>query len=168
MVIQTREISHEDGTHIATVRNTNYLRGDGGHGGSEGQQPAPYPVPDRAPDAVLAIPTRDDQALLYRLASGDMNPLHADPAVATGAGFERPILHGLATYGVAGRALLALLTGNDPARIRRIDARFSAPVYPGETIETALWREGPGKAAFRCRVVERDKVVLNNGYVEYL
>ncbi|MDE2621167.1 MAG: 3-alpha,7-alpha,12-alpha-trihydroxy-5-beta-cholest-24-enoyl-CoA hydratase, partial [Sphingomonadales bacterium] len=103
---------------------------------------------------------------------GDTNPLHIDPAAARAAGFDRPILHGLATYGVAGRALLRALAGNDPAAIRRIDARFSAPVYPGETIETAIWHEpaAPGenrRAAFRCRVVERDAVVLNNGYVEY-
>ena len=167
MVVQRREITLADGTPVATVRNTNYLRGDGGHGGSAGTQPAPHAVPDRAPDTVVALGTRVDQALLYRLASGDMNPLHADPDVATGAGFDRPILHGLATYGVAGRALLRALVDNQPGRIRRMDARFSAPVFPGETIETSIWREADGKAAFRARVVERDRVVLNNGYVEF-
>lgn len=167
MVVQRRDISSDDGTPVATVRNTTYLRGDGGHGGSDGTQPAPHPVPERAPDATIALATREDQALLYRLASGDMNPLHADPEVAKAAGFERPILHGLATYGVVGRALLSALADNDPGRIRRMDARFSAPVFPGETIETAIWREGEGRAAFRARVVERDRVVLNNGYVEF-
>lgn len=167
MVVQRRDIALADGTPIATVRNTTYLRGDGGCGGSAGSQPAPHAIPDRAPDLVVSLGTRADQALLYRLASGDMNPLHADPAVAKAAGFDRPILHGLASYGIAGRALLGALVDNDPARIRRLDARFSAPVFPGETIETSIWRETEGKAAFRARVIERDRVVLNNGYVEF-
>lgn len=167
IVFQTREIHSEDGAHIATVRNTSFLRGDGGFGGSAEDQPEPHALPERAADLVVPLATRADQALIYRLASGDLNPLHADPAVARAAGFERPILHGLATYGVAGRALVQALTAGDPTRIRRIDARFSSPVYPGETIETAIWHEDAGKAAFRCRVVERDRVVLNNGYVEF-
>jgi len=167
MLYQTREITLDDGTPVATVCNTTYLRGDGGHGGSDGEQAQPHPTPGRDPDAVLVLTTREEQALVYRLASGDMNPLHADPAAARVAGFDRPILHGLATFGIAGRALLRLLADNEPARIRRIDARFSSPVFPGEAIETAVWREGAGKAAFRCRVVERDKIVLSNGYVEF-
>ena len=166
IVYQTREIYADDGRHIATVRNTNFLRGDGGFGGSSEGQPLPHAVPDRAPDLVIALPTADNLALLYRL-SGDMNPLHADPKVALSAGFERPILHGLATYGIVGRALLRGLADNRPDRIKRMDARFSAPVFPGETIETAIWREGEGKAAFTARVVERDRLVLNNGYVEF-
>ncbi|MCK9544230.1 MAG: 3-alpha,7-alpha,12-alpha-trihydroxy-5-beta-cholest-24-enoyl-CoA hydratase [Novosphingobium sp.] len=166
IVYQTREIHTAAGEHLATVRNTTFLRGDGGFGGSPDGQPAPHPVPDRTPDIVETLTTPANLALIYRL-SGDLNPLHVDPAVAKAAGFERPILHGLATYGVAGRALLKVLAGNDPARIRRIDARFSSPVFPGETIETAIWREGNDRAAFRCRVVERDRIVLNNGYVEF-
>jgi acyl dehydratase len=167
VVYQTREVHAADGTHVATVRNTTFLRGDGGFGGSSAGQTEPHAVPDRAPDLVETLTTREDQALIYRL-SGDYNPLHIDPVVARGSGFERPILHGLATYGVAGRALVKALADNDPTRIRRIDARFSSPVFPGETIETAIWREGDGKSAFRCRVVERDKIVLNNGYVEFV
>ena len=168
VVYQTREIVTAGGVHVATARNTSFLRGDGGCGSAgAGDPPSPHPVPDRAADIVVSLATRPDQALLYRLASGDLNPLHVDPAVAMAAGFEAPILHGLATYGVAGRALLKALANNEPARIRRIDARFSSPVYPGETIETAIWREGDGTAAFRCRVIERDRVVLNNGYVEF-
>lgn len=167
MVVQRRDVALADGTPVATIRNTTYLRGDGGCGGSPGSQPAPHAIPDGEPDLVVSLGTRRDQALLYRLASGDMNPLHADPDVARAAGFDRPILHGLATYGVAGRALLRALVANDPARIRRLDARFSAPVFPGETIETSIWREAGGRAAFRARVVERDRVVLNNGYVEF-
>jgi acyl dehydratase len=167
IVYQTREIFTDAGLHVATVRNTSFLRGDGGFGGSSDGQPEPRAIPDRTPDLVETLGTRADQALLYRLASGDMNPLHADPDVAAAAGFERPILHGLATYGVAGRALLRALVDNEPERIRRIDARFSAPVFPGETIETAIWRGQDGAASFRCRVVERDQIVLNNGYVEF-
>lgn len=166
IVYQTREIHHEDGTHVATVRNATFLRGDGGFGGSSEGQPAPHAMPDRAPDIVHILPTAANQALIYRL-SGDMNPLHIDPVVAAAAGFARPILHGLCTFGIAGRSLLAALADNEPARIRRIDARFSSPVYPGETIRTEIWRETAGSAAFRARVVERDLVVLNNGYVEF-
>lgn len=170
IVYLTREIRMASGEPVATVRNTTFLRGDGGFGGSADapQQPKPHPIPDRAPDIVETLLTADNQAMIYRL-SGDYNPLHVDPSVARAAGFDRPILHGLATYGVAGRALLKTLADNEPARMRRIDARFSAPVFPGETIETAIWREGKGKgkAAFRCRVVERDRIVLNNGYVEF-
>lgn len=167
IVYQTREIHRDDGLHVATIRNTSFLRGDGGFGGSPDGQRVPHPLPVRQPDLVETLPTDPAQAMIYRLASGDMNPLHIDPAVAKAAGFDRPILHGLATYGVAGRALLRTLVDNAPERIRRIDARFSAPVYPGETIETAIWREETGRAAFRCRVVERDVIVLNNGYLEY-
>ena len=171
MVYQTREIHTPDGQHVATVRNTTFLRGDGGFGGASEGQPAPHPLPEGAPDLVETIATPANLAMIYRL-SGDFNPLHIDPASAQAVGFDRPILHGLATYGVAGRALVRGLTGNEPDRIKRIDARFSSPVYPGETIETSIWHEAPGengnrRAAFRCRVVERDVVVLNNGYVEY-
>lgn len=165
IALVTREIHDGNGTHLATVRATTFLRGDGGFGGSADGTPKPHPLPDRAPDTVITLPTAANQALLYRL-SGDLNPLHIDPAVATGAGFAGPILHGLATYGVVGRALLAGACGNDPARLTRMDARFSSPVYPGETIETAIWDEGNGRLAFRARVVERDLIVLTNGFAE--
>ena len=105
--------------------------------------------------------------MIYRL-SGDYNPLHIDPEVAKVGGFDRPILHGLATFGVAGRAVLAALCGNDASRLKRLDARFASPVYPGETIRTEIWRESEGVASYRASVVERDLVVLNNGYVEYV
>ena len=93
--------------------------------------------------------------------------MHIDPAVARAAGFAKPILHGLATYGVAGHALLKTLCGYDSTRLHRMDVRFSAVVFPGETVRTEIWRTGPGRTAFRCRVPERDAVVLNNGYAEY-
>lgn len=167
IALVTREMHDGAGTHLATIRATTFLRGDGGCGSThDGAPPAPHPLPaDRAPDQSVTLKTAANQALIYRL-SGDLNPLHIDPAVATGAGFKAPILHGLATYGVVGRALLAALAGNDPARIGRIDARFSSPVYPGETLVTDIWHEADGTAAFRTSVAERDLVVLTNGYVE--
>lgn len=166
---QTREIHLADGTHVATVRNASFLRGDGGSGSTAGagDPPQPHAVPDRAPDAVHVVPTAANQAMIYRL-SGDLNPLHVDPAVAAAAGFPAPILHGLATYGVAGRAVLKELCDDEPGRLRRLDARFSSPVYPGETIRVEIWREAAGRAAFRAVVAERDQLVLNNGYAEHL
>jgi acyl dehydratase len=153
---------------IATVRSSNVLRGDGGFAQHpNGAPPAPHPVPgDRPADIALTLLTREDQALLYRL-SGDYNPLHVEPEVARGAGFDRPILHGLCTFGVVGRALIDAVCGGDGGRLRRMDVRFSSPVYPGETIRTEIWREGEGQAAFRASVVERGVVVINNGRLEH-
>ncbi len=166
ILIATREIATTEGQRLATIRDTILLRGNGGFGGDPGAPAAVQPPPDRAPDAILALPTAPNQALIYRL-SGDMNPLHIDPAVAHAAGFERPILHGLCTFGIAGRALLALLADGEPDRIRRIDARFSSPVYPGETIVTEIWRDGPGRAFFRAITAERGTAVLSDGTVEF-
>lgn len=165
LAMVTREIHDGAGTHLATSRSMTFLRGDGGFGGSSEGAPVPHSLPDRTPDAVVTLATAANQAQIYRL-SGDLNPLHIDPEVAAGAGFDGPILHGLATYGAIGRALLAARCAGDPARLKRIDGRFSAPVYPGETIETSIWDEEGGKIAFRARVVERDKIVFTNGYAE--
>src|SRR5256885_572591 len=129
--------------------------------------PGPHPMPeDRTPDIVVDLPTRPEQAALYRL-SGDLNPLHVDPEVATAAGFERPILHGLCSYGIAARAVLAQFCGNDAARLTRFDVRFASPAFPGETIRTELWRDGPGRASFRARVLERDRLVLTHCLAEF-
>ena len=117
--------------------------------------------PEGAPDITLDLPTRPEAAIVYRL-NGDHNPLHIDPDIARAAGFERPILHGLCTFGVVCHALMRTLCDYDPTRFGRMDLRFSSPVYPGETIRTEIWRQ-PGGAAFRARVVERDKVVVSNG-----
>lgn len=146
---------------LCTLGSTTFARGDGGFGGPSGGGPEPHPLPNRAPDAVCALDTRPDQALLYRL-SGDRNPLHADPEVAKRAGFPRPILHGLCSYGTACRAVIQTMCDYDPTRIAGFDVRFSSPVFPGETIETAMWREGD-VISFRCRVPERDVVVITNG-----
>ncbi|MDR2188062.1 MAG: MaoC family dehydratase N-terminal domain-containing protein [Azonexus sp.] len=155
------------GEVIAIAEATAFLRGDGGCGSTTNENPPkPQPIPERPADTLVALPTRPEQALIYRL-SGDYNPLHIDPAVATSAGFDKPILHGLCTYGVACRALVRTIGKGAPSRLRRFDVRFSAPVFPGETIVTEIWNEGSGKASFRCRVQERDLVVLNNGYAEF-
>ena len=152
------------GERIATILQTTFCRGDGGFGGPPREQLPVHPIPERAPDLVCDLPTRPEMALIYRL-SADPNPLHADPAFAKAAGFPRPILHGLATFGVSGHAILKTLCRYDPAKLTAIAGRFSAPVFPGETIRTELWRDGP-VVSFRARVVERDVVALNNGRAE--
>jgi acyl dehydratase len=149
------------GERVATVTQTTFCRGDGGFGGPRRAQPAPHPLPERAPDIACDLATRPEAALLYRL-SGDPNPLHVDPAVAKAAGFPRPILHGLATFGIAAHAIVKSLCGYDPVRLVAIAGRFSAPVFPGETIRTEMWRDG-AVVSFRARVVERDAIALNNG-----
>ncbi|MDE0717197.1 MAG: MaoC/PaaZ C-terminal domain-containing protein [Rhodospirillaceae bacterium] len=155
----------ETGEALATLRSTTFARGDGGCGGTTETAPAPHPIPDRAPDLACDLATAPNSALIYRL-SGDPNPLHASPSVARAAGFDRPILHGLCSWGVAGHAILKSCCGYDPARIRSMALRFSAPVYPGETIRTEMWRDG-NIVSFRARVAERDAVVLNNGRAEF-
>ncbi|MGE0486418.1 MAG: MaoC/PaaZ C-terminal domain-containing protein [Gammaproteobacteria bacterium] len=157
-----KELHAADGTHLATVSSNTLARGDGGFGGG-GQARAPLAAPpERAADAVCELSTLPQAALLYRLC-GDMNPLHADPAVARGAGFERPILHGRCTLSMAMRALVETCCEHDAARLRGVQVRFSAPVLPGETLRTEMWRDGHA-VQFRTTVVERDVVVLNHGH----
>jgi acyl dehydratase len=147
---------------LCTITASYFLRGDGGFGGPGHVQPEPHAIPDRAPDLVKECDTRPDQAFLYAL-SGDRNPLHRDPAIAKMAGFPRPILHGLCSYGTACRAVLSTVGQYRPERIKQFDVRFSKPVFPGETIVTEMWSDG-GVISFRARVKEREGVVvLNNG-----
>lgn len=153
------------GDKIATMTSTTMLRGNGGFGGKSGPQPEPHALPDGEPETHVDIKTAPNAALIYRL-SGDRNPLHADPEVAAKGGFKAPILHGLCTYAVAGRAILRACCGNDPARLEGLKVRFSSPVYPGETIRTEIW-QGKGQASFRARVLERNVVVLNNGLATF-
>ena len=153
------------GRLIATVEMVLFLRGDGGfsrEGGGDEAAPAAAAAPATKPDLRIELPTRADAALLYRL-SGDLNPLHADPAVAIRAGFPRPILHGLATYGNACRAILGAFCNHDTARLKAIRARLTSPVYPGETLVLETWRLAGEEIAFRASVKERDVQVLANG-----
>jgi len=152
------------GEKLATNVSTTFARDDGGFGGPPVEQPQPHALPDREPDKSLDLPTLPQAALIYRL-SGDPNPLHASPKVAKAAGFHAPILHGLCTLGVAGRAVLDTHCDYDAARFKSLKLRFSAPVFPGETIRTEMWKDG-NVVSFRASVVERDVVVLNNGRVE--
>ncbi|MCV7279212.1 MaoC family dehydratase N-terminal domain-containing protein [Mycolicibacterium flavescens] len=156
---------------VTETFTTAVLRGEGGFGGQPGQRPVAPEIPEREPDARISLPTREDQALIYRL-SGDRNPLHSDPWFARElAGFPKPILHGLCTYGVAGRALVAELGGGDARKVRAIDARFTSPVFPGETLTTSIWRTGNGRAVFRTEAAEPDganaRLVLEDGAAEY-
>ncbi len=168
MYTERRITEKSSGDALATLVSVAFCRGDGGFSASgqpsDTPPPALQPVPDGSPERVCDIATRPGMALIYRL-SGDLNPLHADPAIAKAAGFPRPILHGLATYGVAFHAILQTCLDYEPALLKSMNARFSAPVFPGETIRTEMWRTGK-QIAFRARVLERDTVVLNNGWVE--
>ena len=161
---QRQIIEKSSGELLATISQTTFCRADGGFGGDKRETPAPHAIPERAPDMVCDLTTRPETALIYRL-SGDINPLHAEPAFAHAGGYPRPILHGLATFGVAGHALLKSLCGYDPARLTAMAGRFSAPVFPGETIRTEIGRDG-SVASFRARVVERDVIAINNGRAE--
>lgn len=151
-------IDAASGQLFATTASTTFLRGDGGCGAPNGPVRPAHSLPERAPDYVVDRPTRPEQALYYRL-NGDDNPLHADPDVARRAGFERPILHGLCTLATSFQALFEVLADYRSDLLQALQVRFSAPVYPGETIRTEIWKDG----SFRARVVERDVVVLNNG-----
>ncbi|BBX74717.1 MaoC family dehydratase N-terminal domain-containing protein [Mycobacterium shinjukuense] len=172
VVLRARGCDPDSGALIAETLTTLVIRGAGGFGGVKGERPAAPEFPDREPDARIDLPTREDQALIYRL-SGDRNPLHSDPWFATQlAGFPKPILHGLCTYGFTGRALVAELGGGVAANITSIAARFTKPVFPGETLSTVIWRTEPGKAVFRTEVAGFDgaeaRVVLDDGAVEYV
>jgi acyl dehydratase len=155
----------ETGEPIADVRITVLLRGDGGYGGPSDPVDAPHILQDRAPDVIDAFQTSPDQAVLYRLASGDYNPIHISEGVASKAGLPGPIFHGLGTYGIACRHVLRGACGDDPAAIQRFDARFTSPVYPGDLIVTEIWKGEEG-VSFRCRVPKRNAIVLSNGFAK--
>ena len=168
-VIERELRDEQTGEVLAKGRNVSFLRGDGGFsakGGRSDPGPEPLPgVPDRAADIEVSLPTLDRQALIYRL-SGDYNVLHADPAVAQAAGFARPILHGLCTYGMAVHALLKTVCKYDASGIRRVATRFTSPVTPGETVRFEFWDGGNGRFHLRANVDSRQAVVLNNGLIE--
>ncbi|MEJ5255744.1 MAG: MaoC/PaaZ C-terminal domain-containing protein [Acidimicrobiales bacterium] len=165
-VIVTESVSTDVATGKPLFKNTMsaFIRGEGGWGGDRGPSGPRNEPPDRAPDHEVTYRTREDQALLYRL-SGDRNPLHSDPAFAKLAGFDRPILHGLCTYGFTGRALLHTLCDSDPARFTSMEGRFSSPVYPGEALTVRMWVDGQSAIYQTCG--EDGRVVIDSGRVTF-
>jgi acyl dehydratase len=149
VVVETDTLD-EKGTLLFHNTASIFVRGEGGFGGERGPSGARNVPPDRKPDKSVAYTTLPQQALIYRL-SGDYNPLHADPEFAKLGGFDVPILHGLCTYGHAGRAVLSTFCGNDPARLKSFEVRFSGVVFPGETITTDMWDVGGGTIVLTAR-----------------
>ncbi|CAN7531020.1 MaoC/PaaZ C-terminal domain-containing protein [Phenylobacterium sp. LjRoot219] len=155
------EVRLASGEPLYVSENVIFARANGGFGGPSQSKATPHVLPDRAPDIVHVFATRPDQALLYRL-NGDRNPLHAEPGFAERAGFPAPILHGLCSYGIACRAVLASICDYDPTRMKSFDVRFTSPVFPGETIETDIWVDGD-VVSFRCRIPARGVTSINSG-----
>ena len=164
VVMRETVLRDEAGGKLVTLVSSAFARGDGGFGGPSEGQPAPHAVPKRAPDRSVDITTRPDQALIYRLC-GDRNPLHSDPEFARQAGFPRPILHGMCTYGLTCRAVLQTYADYDAAAFRRHVARFSSPVYPGETVTVDLWKDGD-VVSFEAHVKARNVTVIKSGKTE--
>ena len=169
VVTENVAVDAATGEPLATTRSSAFIRGEGGFGGERGSD-APWERPDRAPDHQVVYQTRPEQALIYRL-SGDRNPLHADPKFAARGGFDRPILHGLCTYGVTGRALLHVLCDSDPARFRSMSGRFSRPVWPGEPLTVSVWRQdgsdpGPFQTALFQTTKDDGTVVIDRGRLQ--
>ncbi|HVN52526.1 MAG TPA: MaoC/PaaZ C-terminal domain-containing protein, partial [Acidimicrobiales bacterium] len=160
VVLESVSTDTSTGETLFTTRSSMFIRGEGGWGGDRGPSGTQNVPPDREPDHTVTYPTRIDQALIYRL-SGDRNPLHSDPKFAALGGFDRPILHGLCTYGFTGRALLHSLCDGDPARFRSMEGRFSSPVLPGESLTVRMWLDGDGAVFQTCG--DDGRVVLDGG-----
>ncbi|RLT98117.1 MaoC/PaaZ C-terminal domain-containing protein [Ketobacter sp.] len=158
------EVSDDDGL-LFTTQATLFIRGAGGFGGERGPSRVNFVLPEREPDWVVEDITREEQAALYRL-TGDRNPIHIDPNFAKFGGFDRPFLHGLCTFGFAGRAALSALCGGDPARFHSMSARFSDQVYMGDRILSKIWQTGAGTALMQVET-QRGNVVLNQCEVTY-
>ena len=165
LVITEFKSYDENGEELIHNELTTFVRGAGGWGGDRGPSVEQNVPPDRAPDAVTEEKIPENQTLLYRL-SGDVNPLHVDPDFARAFGFERPILHGLCTFGYAGRHVIKAFARDEPGLFRSIKVRFSESVFPGETLITEMWKESDEKIVFRCKVKERDKVVISSAAVQ--
>jgi acyl dehydratase len=164
VVVVATESVDSKGKVLFRSQSSIFVRGEGGFGGDRGPSGEKNVPPDRPPDKSISYRTLPQQALIYRL-SGDMNPLHADPQFAAMGGFDRPILHGLCTYGHAGRAVLATYCDNDPARLKAFEVRFSGVVFPGETITTDMWQVSPGKIVLTAKT-ERGQAVLTGAAAE--
>lgn len=154
----------EKGQGILSNTFSLFVRGEGGFGGPRGPAAEPVAIPTRAPDSVVQMATRADQALIFRL-SGDINPLHADPGVAQAVGYPKPILHGLCTHGFCGRAVLEQFCGMDETKFAGMTARFTGVVYPGETLEVEMWKDTPTCMLLQARTKERGEIVLSNAAV---
>ena len=154
---ESRSVDAASGEPLFSTGTGLFIRGEGGFGGERGPSGTNEPFPSRSPDEVVTYTTRPDQALLYRL-SGDRNPLHSDPVFANRAGFDRPILHGLCTYGFTGRALLHALCRSEPDRFRSTYGRFSRPTYPGDTLAVSVWVDG-STARFRTENQNGETVI---------
>jgi acyl dehydratase len=161
VVSENAAVDAATGRPLVTSRNGTFIRGEGGFGGARGGS-EPWTLPEREPDHRVVQQTRPEQALLYRL-SGDRNPLHVDPQFAARGGFARPILHGLCTYGVTGRALLHALCDGDPARFRGMSGRFSAPVLPGDSLVVSIWLDPAGDSALFRAALQDGTVVIDRG-----
>jgi len=162
LVVTERTLHDQAGTCLATLQHTTFCRGDGGFGrGDAGPPPLPA-APARAPDQQCTLDVASNAALLYRL-SADRNPLHADPAIARQAGYPQPILHGLCTYGMAAHAIVRTCCDYDARRLSSLNARFSSPVYPGETLRFDIWHGQDGALQFTVRAPARDVVVMSHG-----
>ena len=164
VVLDTEVFDADRDERLFTTTSSLFIRGAGGWGGDRGPSAPRNPAPDRDADHTVTYRTSRDQALLYRL-SGDRNPLHSDPAFAYRAGFERPVLHGLCTYGFTGRALLHALCDGDPVRFRFMGGRFSAPVYPSDELTVRIW-VGDRAAAFQT-LRNGGEVVIDGGQVVF-
>ncbi len=162
-VVVTETTATIDGAPLYATRSSAFIRGEGGWGGDRGPSGPQNVPPDRAPDHQLTYQTSPDQALVYRL-SGDRNPLHSDPSFAAMGGFDRPILHGLCTYGFTGRALLHALCGSDPARFAHVEGRFASPVFPGEALTVSMWELDSGDALFVTTA--GDRAVIDQGLLK--
>ncbi|MEJ7799317.1 MAG: MaoC/PaaZ C-terminal domain-containing protein, partial [Ilumatobacter sp.] len=159
-VVVTSTEANMGGEPLYTTTSSVFIRGEGGWGGERGPSGPQNEPPDRNPDHQVTYQTSPDQALVYRL-SGDRNPLHSDPSFAAMGGFDRPILHGLCTYGFTGRALLHTLCDSDPAKFERMEGRFTSPVFPGEALTVKMWEIGDRASVFTTSVGER--VVIDQG-----
>ncbi len=164
IIVIENDVTSADGEPLWSTRSAVFIRGEGGWGGDRGPSGPQNEPPDRAPDHEVTLQTSPDQAFVYRL-SGDRNPLHTDPSFAALGGFDRPILHGLCSYGFTGRALLAELVGNDVERFHSIEARFASPVMPGDALTVRIWRVADGKAVFTTSV--GDQAVIDQGLATF-
>jgi acyl dehydratase len=164
--METVSVDADSGAPRFNTRSSLFVRGAGGFGGERGAPSQQVDMPETTPDEIVTYATRADQALTYRL-SGDRNPLHSDPSFARRSGFDRPILHGLCTYGFTCRGLLRTLCDGDPDRFVSMAGRFTSPVFPGDELTVHVWSTGDGRAVFRTTASPDHRTVLDQGVVTF-